>query len=442
MSYHFLPYEQEQLYLMPPSVQEWVGEGSLARFTSDVVDQFAESGRLDGFYARYRADGWGAAAYHPVMLVKVLLYAYSTGVASSRKIAQALEQDVGFRYLAANQTPDFRTVNTFRTTHLEALQGLFTEVLELCREAGLVKMGRVALDGTKVKGNCALERNRTREQLEKAVREMLEAAQAADQAEDAQYGLDVRGDELPEALRTTEQRKQKLEAALKSLDERRDAVQAKQQEKVDEREKRSGIKRGRKLKDPKSMDLAKTATGNLTDAESRALSARGGWVQGYNAQAMADCESQVIVGQQITQEHNDMHQLAPMLEKCREQAGAAPEVLLADAGYWTDENSRAGDEATLLLIALPKRQKTVKSPPTPQREAMEARLKEEKNEAAYAQRKSTIEPVFGQMRTRGLRSFGLRGKMKAALEWSLWCTTHNLLKLWRAQTRQRCVATG
>ena len=442
MSYHFLPYEQAQLYLMPPSVQEWVREGSLARFVSEVVDQFAESGRLDGFYARYRADGWGAASYHPVMLVKVLLYGYCTGVVSSRKMAQALEQDIGFRYLAANQTPDFRTVNTFRTTHLEALLGLFTEVLELCREAGLVKMGRVALDGTKVKGNCALERNRTREQLEKAVREMLEAGQAADQAEDAQYGLEVRGDELPESLRTTEQRKRKIEAALKSLDERRDEVQAKQQKKVDAREKRGGIKRGRKLKDPKSMDVAKTATGNLTDAESRALSARGGWVQGYNAQAMADCSNQVIVAHQITQDHNDLHQLAPMLERCSEQAGAAPEVLVADAGYWSDENSGAGSKSTLLLIALPKRQKTVKSPPSAQRQVMEERLKEEENAAAYAQRKSTIEPVFGQMRTRGLQSFGLRGKVKAALEWSLWCTTHNLLKLWRAQTRQTCLRTS
>jgi transposase len=435
MSYNFLPYEQEQLYLMPPSVQEWVGEGSLARFLSEVVDGLAEQGRLESFYAHYRADGWGAAAYHPVMMVKVLLYGYSTGVVSSRKISQALEQEIGFRYLAANQTPDFRTVNTFRTAHLEALQGLFTEVLELCREAGLVKMGRVALDGTKVKGNCALERNRTREQLEKAVRELLEAAETTDREEDAQYGLEVRGDELPEGLRTTEERKRKIEAALKSLDERRDAVRTKQQEKVDAREKRGGIKRGRQPKEPKSMDLPKTATGNLTDADSRALSARGGWVQGYNGQAMADCSSQVIVAQQITQDHNDLHQLVPMMKRCQEQAGSVPEVLVADGGYWSDENSAAGGEETLLLIALPKRPKTAKSPPSAQRQAMEERLKEEANQEAYAQRKSTIEPVFGQMRTRGMRNFGLRGKVKAALEWSLWCTTHNLLKLWRAHTR-------
>lgn len=441
MSYNFRTYEQDQIYLMPPSVQEWVREDSYARFLSDVVDEFAVNGRLDGFYAQYRDDGWGAAAYHPVMMVKVLLYGYSTGVASSRKIAQALEQDIGFRYLAANQTPDHRTINTFRTAHLPALKELFTDALDLCKEAGLVKMGRVALDGTKVQGNCALERNRTREQLEKAVQELLDAAKTTDEAEDAQHGLELRGDELPEDLRSKRGRKQKIEAALKSLDERRDALREAQQEKIDEREKRGGIKRGRQPRDPKSIDLKKTATGNLTDADSRALSARGGWVQGYNAQAMADCESQVIVAQQITQEHNDLHQLTPMLERCQEQAGASPEVLVADAGYWTNDNSAAGGEKTLLLIALPPRQKKVVSPPSPQRQEMEKRLAEEANQEAYAQRKSTIEPVFGQIRTQGLRSFGLRGKVKAALEWSLWCTTHNLRKLWRARTRETCLVT-
>lgn len=442
MSYNFRPYEQEQIYLMPPSVQEWVREDSLVRFLSDVVDKLAVNGRLDGFYAQYRDDGWGAAAYHPVMMVKVLLYGYSTGVVSSRKIAQALEQDIGFRYLAANQTPDHRTINTFRTAHLLALKGLFTDVLELCREAGLVKMGRVALDGTKVQGNCALERNRTREQLEKAVQELLDAAKATDEAEDAQHGLELRGDELPEDLRTEKGRKQQIEAALKSLDERREALREAQQEKVDAREKRGGIKRGRQPKDPKSIDLKKTATGNLTDADSRALSARGGWVQGYNAQAMTDCSSQVIVAQHITQEHNDLHQLVPMLERCEEQAGASPDVLVADAGYWSNANSAAGGDKTLLLIALPPRQKKVVSPPSQQRQEMEKRLEEEAHKEAYAQRKSTIEPVFGQIRTQGLRSFGLRGKVKAALEWSLWCTTHNLRKLWRARTRPACLTTA
>lgn len=441
MGYNFRPYEQEQMYLMPPSVEEWVGEGSMVRFVSDVVNKFASVGRLEGFYAHYREDGTGSAAYHPVMMVKVLLYGYSMGVVSSRKIERALEQDIGFRYLSANQMPDYRTVNSFRTTHREALEGLFVDVLELCKEAGLVKLGRVALDGTKVQGNSALERKMTRAQLETAVQEMLNVAEAADQAEDAEHGPDARGDELPEELRKAEKRKKKLEAALARLDERRDELQEAQQELVAEREKREGIRRGRKPKAPEEVDLPAKTTVNLTDPESQTLRTRRGWAQGYNAQAMVDCESQVIVAQQITQDHNDLHQLVPMLERCEEQAGARPEELVADAGYWSKENADAGG-ATSLLIALPSRAKNVKGPPSEQRVEMEKRLKEEENKKAYAQRKSTVEPVFGQIRTRGLQALGMRGKVKAALEWSLWCTTHNLLKLWRALNRRISAATA
>jgi transposase len=442
MSYHFLPYEQEQMYLMPPSVQEWVREDSLARFVSEVVDELAAKGRLAGFYGQYREDGWGAAAYHPVMMVKVLLYAYSTGVASSRKIAAALEQDIGFRFLAANQTPDHRTVNTFRSQHREAIEALFVEILELCGEAGLVKLGRVALDGTRVQGNSAIEQKQTRAQLEAAVQELLATAEAVDLAEDEQYGLGVRGDELPEELRSAGKRLQKLKAALAKLDEDRDKLREAQQELIDEREKRGGIKRGRKPKEPGEIDLPEKTTVNTTDPESQILSTRRGWVQGYNAQAITDCGSQVIVAQQITQDHNDVQQLVPMLERCLEQAGAMPDTLVADSGYWSDANSEAGGEATLLLIAVPRRHGRAVSPPSAQRQAMEQRLQEEKNQEAYAQRKSTIEPVFGQIRTRGLNCFGLRGKAKAALEWSLWCTTHNLLKLWRARKARMTLVTA
>lgn len=441
MGYHFRPYEQDQMYLMPPSVQEWVEEGSFVRFLSDVVNEFASAGRLEGFYANYREDGWGSAAYHPVMMVKVLLYGYSMGVMSSRKIERALGQDVGFRFLAANQIPDYRTVNSFRTTHREALEGLFIEVLELCKEAGLAKMGRVALDGTKVQGNSALERKMTREQLEKAVQEMLEMAEAADQAEDAEHGPGARGDELPEELRKAEKRKQTIEAALARLNERRDELQEAQREMIVEREKRKGTRRGRKPKDPKEVDLPAKTTVNLTDPESQTLRTRRGWAQGYNAQAMVDCESQVIVSQQITQDHNDLHQLVPMLERCEEQAGARPETMIADAGYWSKENADAGG-ATSLLIALPARAKNATCEPSEQRVEMERRLEEEENKKAYAQRKSTVEPVFGQIRTRGLQAFGMRGKVKAGLEWSLWCTTHNLLKLWRALNRRIAAATA
>jgi transposase len=441
MSYNFLPYEKDQLFLMPPSVQEWVRDDSLARFVSEVVETLDAEGRLAGFYARYREDGWGRASYHPLMMVKVLLYAYCHGLSSSRKIAQALEQDIGFRFLAANQAPDHRTLNAFRSANVEALQGLFTQILELCRAAGLVKLGRVALDGTRVQGNSALEHKATRAQIEAAVREMLAKAEAVDREEDAQLGLDVRGDELPEPLRDGEKRKKALEAALAELDRRRDELRGPQRQLVEAREQRGGIHRGRKPKDPDQMDLPADATANLTDPESQTLSTRRGWVQGYNAQAMVDCSSQVIVAQQITQEHNDLNQLVPMLQRCEEQAGGVPGEVLADKGYWSADNFDAEKEPTKLLIAMPARAKNVKSPPSPQREAMEARMADEANQQAYEQRKCTVEPVFGQIRTRGMSAFRLRGKVKAGLEWSLWCTTHNLLKLWRAHTGRIAPAT-
>ena len=197
MSYHFLPYAQEQLYLMPPALTDWVAEGSLARFVSEILEEMDRDGTLATFYAQYREDGWGSAAYHPLMMVKVLVYGYSVGLTSSRRIAQALEDQVAFRYLAANQVPDFRTIADFRKRHLTALEGLFVHVLRLCREAGLVTMGRVALDGRKVAANAALDQNRTLAGIEREVHRLLEEAERVDRAEDQQYGPDRRGGGVP-----------------------------------------------------------------------------------------------------------------------------------------------------------------------------------------------------------------------------------------------------
>lgn len=446
MSYNFLPYEQDQLFLMPPSVQEWIREDSLAHFLSEAVDELGAQGRLGAFYARYRADGWGRAAYHPSLMVKVLLYAYSVGLLSSRKIAQALEQDVGFRFLAANQQPDFRTLCTFRSEHRQALEGLFVEVLELCREAGLVSLGRVALDGRKVQGNASLECNRTRAELEGAeqrlrdsVQQMLGEAEAVDAAEDEAYGAQQRGDELPPELRRRESRRKRLKEALASLEAREKEAQAAQAKRIAQREaeeKQQGRKKdGRKLKRAEAVKLPAQTKANPTDPDSRTQSTRRGWVQGYNGQAMVECESQVIVAQQITQEQNDVHQLGPMLQRCQAQAGAQPGQVLADAGDWSEENAALEGEHTELLIAVAARSAQEKPVESAARSRMEEKLGSEAGRTAYAQRKSSVEPVFGQMEMRGLRRFLLRGKEKVQLEWSLWCTTHNLLKLWRAHRR-------
>jgi hypothetical protein len=366
-------------------------------------------------------------------------------------MAQALEGDVAFRYLAANQQPDFRTLSDFRKEHREALEGLFVEILRLCREAGLAKMGRVALDGRKVAGNAALDQNCTRAQLEKEigkeVARLLGEAEACDAEEDARYGAEARGDELPEELRTTSGRLARLREAKARLEEREKEAEAAQAEKIERRreeEKRSGRKkRGRKPKAPEAV-ADPEAKANRSDPQSRILKTRRGWVQGYNAQAMADCTTQVIVAQEVTQDENDVGQLAPMLACCQTQAGERPKQLLADAGYWSDENAGREGEGTELLIATTKdykQRKALQEQGSPRgripkhatrKERMDRKLRTNRGREAYKQRGSTIEPVFGQMEMRGLSRFQLRSKAKVRLEWSLWCTTHNLLKLWRA----------
>jgi transposase len=442
MSHNFRDYDQDQLFLMPPSVQEWVKQDSLARFLSEVIDGMDARGRLDAFYAPYRVDGWGAPAFHPVMMLKVVLYAYTNGVTSSRRIEAMLEADVAFRYLAANNQPDFRTINGFRTTHLDALLGVFVDVLELCRDAGMVKLGRVALDGHRVAGDASLSENRKRDRLEQQVQELLDEAALIDARENEQHGPDARGDELPSGLKNPRKRAEHLQRALDELKKREDALRREQEERISLREKEEQEtgrkKRGPKPKPAAEVKLPEDARVNRTDAESRVMKGRNGrYLQGYNGQAMVDCESQVIVAQQLTNEQADVGLLASMLDQCEEQAGARPAQVLADAGYWSEANGALdGQGGTDLLIA------TVhwadeKPENHPQRDLMEAKLENEEGKAAYAQRGSTVEPSFGQMVTRGLERFRLRGKTKAGLEWSLWCTTHNLLKLWIHAIRTR-----
>jgi transposase len=451
MNYNFLPYAQDQDYLLPPSLKEWVREDSLAQFISDAVDHLDARGKLQRIYAAYRADGWGRAAYHPAMMVKLLLYAYAVGIRSSREIERSLHQDVAFRFLAANQTPNFRTISDFRKDHLESLQDLFTESLEVCAEAGLVKLGRVALDGRKVRGNAALDRNRRRKDLEKEVARILKEAAQKDEREDRQFGLEMSGEELPANVRPRKQRLEALEAALERLANEEEKAKAAQQEKIRARadeERTSGRKkRGRKPKAPEDV-IDPEAKANLTDPDSRIMKTRRGWVQGYNGQAMVDCETQVIVAQALTQDHNDVQQLEPMLQRCQEQVGRTPEQTLADAGYWSEQNAALAEPyETDLFIATAKdwkQREAIQEAPPPRgrirknasrRERMERKLLTKAGREIYKQRAPSVECVFGQMHGRGLNEFLLRSFKKASGEWSLFCTTHNLLKAWRAGWR-------
>jgi transposase len=450
MAYNLLLGDREQGYLMSPSVREWLPEGDLAWFIVDSVDQL----ELREFYRQYRVDGWGAAAYDPKMMVGVLLYAYCQGVRSSRKIAQALERDVGFRVVAANQQPDFRTLCRFRTQHERGLEQLFVGVLRLCREVGLVKLGVVALDGTKVAANASLAANREYQTLEAEVRKILAEAKVADEAEDAQYGPDRRGDELPEGLGRRTDRLQRLLEAKTRLEER--ALQAARvaQEKLAQRGAEEAAT-GKKKRGRKPRVVAPTpeekAKANVTDPASRIMKTRQGYVQGYNVQAVVS-EDQIIVAVGVTQEANDKHQLTPMLQTLKRTLEAAgiedhPRVVLADAGYWSEANVTAETrpEGPELLIATTKdwkQRKAARERGCPRgriprglgpKERMERKLLTQRGKGLYRLRGQLVEPVNGQVKEgQGLRRFMRRGLVATGSEASLVATTHNLLKLWRS----------
>ena len=450
MAYNLLPCDREQAYLMPPSMREWLSEGHLAWFIVDAVGEMD----LREFYAAYRNDGWGAAAYDPAMMVGVLLYAYCLGLRSSRGIARALEEDLGFRVVAANQQPDFRTLCRFRAEREEALEKLFVQVLRLCREAGLVKLGVVAVDGTKVAANAALAANRSHEAIEEEVQRILAEAKATDAEEDARYGPERRGDELAEGLGRRAERLKRLKEAKERLE--REALAAAQaaQEHLAQRqaeEEASGKKkRGRKprMVEPRPPQQAKA---NTTDPDSRIMKSRQGYVQGYNVQAVVS-EDQIVIAVGVTQEANDVHQLKPMLqimEHTLEAAGIEdrPKVGLADAGYWSEANvaTCTYPEGPDLLIATTKdwkQRKLLREKGCPRgripkglstRERMERKLLTKRGRALYKMRGILVEPVLGQMKEgQRFRRFMRRGIEAASSEAVLIGTTHNLLKLWRS----------
>ncbi len=324
MSKTYLPYEPDQQLLMPAALQEWLPDDHLAYFISDVVDQLD----MSEVTARYERERRGGPPYHPRMMVKVLLYGYCVGVSSSRRIAQRLHEDIAFRVLAANNTPDFRTISDFRKDNLDALSGLFIQVLALCQQAGLVKLGHVALDGTKVKANAskhkAMSYQRMKEeaaQLAAEVAELLRQAQAADDEEDRLYGKDKRGDELPQELAFREGRLEKIREAMAALE-------AEAQAAAEQAETEGGKHPG--VPDDKAQR-------NFTDSESRIMPALGGkdFLQAYNCQAVVDSAHQVIVAARATNQTSDKQQAAAMIEETIDNVGAVPREVSADAGYYS-----------------------------------------------------------------------------------------------------------
>jgi transposase len=434
---NFLPCERDQQYLMPPSLTEWLPEDHLVWFVIDAVDQMD----LSGFRASYRADGWGRAAHDPAMMVAVMLYAYCIGERSSRRIERRCLEDVAFRVLTANQRPDHTTIARFRQRHTEALAHLFVEVLRLCQRAGLVQVGLVALDGTKLAGAASLDANRTREQIEAQVAQMLAEAEALDAAEDADQDG---GGQPPAVLRGRAERLRRLTEAKAQLDTE-DAAAAQAHARHLQRRAAAEAEQGRKLRGrkPKPPQRSAEARRNTADPDSRVMKTSGGWVQGYNGQALVTA-GQIIVAAQAVNDQADVAQLTPML-----QAGAAnlaaigcPDaigVALADAGYYSDANANAAGGPEL-LIATTNRHKRDHTPPRGRIPTnlsimgrMERRLRTKRGKALYRQRSQTVEPVFGQIKCpRGITRLLRRGLTAADSEWKLICATHNLLKLWRA----------
>ena len=442
MPYNFRAYNPQQPFLLPPSLDEWLPENHLARFISEVVDQMD----LSELIGAYRANGQGNAAYHPAMMTKILLYAYCTGRPSSRKIAKALVEDVAFRWLAAGNFPDFRTISEFRKRHLEALKRLFFQVLFLCKEAGLAKAGVIALDGTKVKANASLGRNKTykglcreEQRLREEIEELFAKAEEVDREEDKLYG-ERQGDELPEELSSKEKRLAKIKEAKKYLEEKA-REEAKARRGGDEGEegggggKRDHSGRAEEVVDPE-------AKVNLTDVDSRIQKSAKGYLQGYNVQAVAT-EDQIIVAFDVVNEANDYHRFKPMLEEAQRNLsalGCSAKTILADAGYCSEANlkyleSREDIEG---LIATGKEREVRRGKKTTLRcrskryKGMARKLRSAIGRFLYSFRSRMIEPVFGQMKqSQGFSGFLLRGLEKVRGEFGLWCVTHNLLKLYR-----------
>ncbi|HEX6882667.1 MAG TPA: IS1182 family transposase [Planctomycetota bacterium] len=435
MTKRFREWEVGQGWLLPPTVQDLVPPGHLAHFVRELV-----RGELDlsQILESYREER-GQPPYHPVMMTALLLYTYCQGIYSSRRIARSCQERVDYMAVTAMQAPDFRTISDFRKRHLSALEGLFVQVLQMCQRSGLVTLGHVSLDGTKVRANASKHKAMSYERMsseEKRLREevrgWLEKAEDIDGEEDASFGRDRRGDELPDWVKDREKRAQKILEAKEALE--REARE--EAERLRQEPPRELTPRERAVK--KTAEPAPKTQRNFTDPESRILRTGDGFLQGYNCQIAVDAGSQVIVARGVGNRQNDAEQLIGVLEQIRGNlGGSAPCELSADSGYLSEANLKALEEQGVRGYVATGRQRHGKEPPdearrwnSPWIHAMTARLKRGGYRSRYRLRKQTVEPVFGQIKAaRGFLRFSLRGLRKAVGEWSLVCTAHNLRKL-------------
>ena len=435
MSKMFRVWEVDQVWLLPPTIRELVPAGHLAHFVRETVREELDLSRIFAVYEEER----GQPPYHPGMMVALLLYAYSRGIYSSRRIAVGCQERLDFAAVTGMQYPDFRTINTFRKRHLEALSGLFLQVLQLCRAAGLVKLGHVALDGTKIKANASKHKAMSYGRMS-AAEAMLAAevagwmarAEQADVAEDQQFGEQRRGEELPAWVADKKRRLEKIRQAKAAL----------------EAEARAAAERGDdedgsppgpgSQPEPPAAPPADKAQRNFTDPDSRIMKTKDGFIQGYNGQAAVDGDNQIIVAQSLSNHGSDQAQLAPMLDAVRTNMGGNPVEVSADAGYCSAANLRTLARRRIAGYIATGRQphgtSAAVSKRAPRRGSllakMTTKLKLAGRRSRYRLRKQIVEPVFGQIKqARGFRQFLLRGLEKVRAEWALICTAHNLTKL-------------
>jgi transposase len=448
MSKTFRPWKIDQPLFLPAMVQDFVGEDHLARFVLALVLEHLDLSEIEAVYGSER----GQPPFDSAMMTALLLYAYCNGLYSSRRIAKAARERVDFMSIVGLDPPDFRTVSDFRKRHLKALTGLFAQVLKLCEQAGLVKLGHVALDGTKIKANASKHKAMSYGRMAKRAAELeaeaakwLSAAEAADAEEDKVFGRDKSGEEMPAWAADKKKRAEKIKAAKAELEAEAKAAaaaKARAQAEAEEKRRAEGRKKAGKAAGPPSEEPNPKAQRNFTDPESRIMKTKDGFVQGYNAQAAVDATAQVIVAHGLDAKQSDQHQLAPIVDAIESNLGRKPAQLSADAGYCSDANLAAMEEREVDAYIAPGRAKhaTEGEGGGARVAAMREKIKAGGHASPYRLRKKLPEPVFGQIKqARGFRQFLLRGVEKVAAEWGLVCLAHNVLKL--AQGRTLSLAT-
>ena len=436
MPSNYRPYQPEQSFLLPPSPRDWLPENHLSLFISDVVDELD----LSSFEAGYEeGDARGNQPFHPAMMLKILIYGYATGTFSSRRIAKKIEEDVAFRVLAAGNFPQHRTICDFRKEHLKEFIVLFRQVVQIAKASGLIRLGRIAIDGTKIKANAsrhkAMSYDRMKQEemrLEKEIAELLKQAERADRKEDQEYGSENRGDELPEELGRRQTRLQKIREAKKRVEDR----QAQADREKGRHEGDGGRPNGKKSTPFKKEfgEPSEKAQDNFTDPESRIMKMGNGFEQSYNAQTSVDEAHQIIVAVGVTNCAADNAQLIPMIQSTEQTTGERPQQVLADAGYRSETNFESVEamktDAVIALGREGRKDAATISPTNKATHRMKEKLATPEGAAAYRRRKVIVEPVFGWIkRVVGFRQFSLRGLDNVTAEWHLVCLAMNLRRM-------------